>query len=85
MNLSFEINEKAVEELQDMMGAINIEDQSMARLFDCSLSLLRWAIEQKEKGNKIMSVNYNEKTQVELSTPFLDNVEVVETEKRKAA
>lgn len=83
MNLSFEINEKEVAKLQDMMMKMGIENQSMARLFDSSLSLLLWAIEQKEKGNKIMSVNYEEKSQVELSTPFLDNVE--EAQRSKAA
>ncbi len=83
MNLSFEINENEVAKLQEMMEKMGIENQSMARLFDTSLSLLNWAIEQKEKGNKIMSVNYAEKVQVELSTPFLDNVEV--SQRRKAA
>lgn len=83
MNLSFEINENEVAKLQEMMEKMGIENQSMARLFDTSLSLLYWAIEQKEKGNKIMSVNYEEKVQVELSTPFLDNVEVAQ--RRKAA
>ncbi len=83
MNLSFEINENEVSKLQEMMEKMGIENQSMARLFDTSLSLLNWAIEQKEKGNKIMSVNYAEKVQVELSTPFLDNVEV--SQRRKAA
>lgn len=83
MNLSFEINENEVAKLQEMMEKMGIENQSMARLFDTSLSLLNWAIEQKEKGNKIMSVNYAEKVQVELSTPFLDNVEVAQ--RRKAA
>lgn len=83
MNLSFEINENEVAKLQEMMEKMGIENQSMARLFDTSLSLLNWAIEQKEKGNKIMSVNYAEKVQVELSTPFLDNIEVAQ--RRKAA
>ena len=83
MNLSFEINENEVDKLQEMMEKMRIENQSMARLFDSSLSLLRWAIEQREKGNKIMSVNYEEKVQVELSTPFLDNIEA--SERRKAA
>ena len=83
MNLSFEINENEVAKLQEMMEKMGVENQSMARLFDTSLSLLNWAIEQKEKGNKIMSVNYAEKVQVELSTPFLDNVEV--SQRRKAA
>jgi hypothetical protein len=83
MNLSFEINENEVAKLQEMMEKMGIENQSMARLFDTSLSLLNWAIEQKEKGNKIMSVNYAEKVQVELSTPFLDNVEL--SQRRKAA
>lgn len=85
MNLSFEINEKEVSKLQDMMVKMGIEGESMARLFDSSLSLLLWAIEQKEKGNKIMSVNYEEKTQMELSTPFLDNVENQKEQKLKAA
>lgn len=83
MNLSFEINENEVAKLQEMMEKMGVENQSMARLFDTSLSLLNWAIEQKEKGNKIMSVNYAVKVQVELSTPFLDNVEV--SQRRKAA
>lgn len=83
MNLSFEINENEVAKLQEMMDKMGIENQSMARLFDTSLSFLYWAIEQREKGSKIMSVNYEDKVQVELSTPFLDNVSAAQT--RKAA
>lgn len=85
MNLSFEINEKEVSKLNEMMADMGIEGKSMSVLFDSSLSLLAWAINEKKKGNKILSANYEKETQVELSASFLNNVQEEKTEVLKAA
>jgi hypothetical protein len=64
---------KRITELQEV-GALRTKKE----LLDVAFTLLKWAVQQKQDGNKIISRNNQTREERELSYPYLDQV----TEKR---
>jgi hypothetical protein len=72
--IKFELDlpESKVKELEAMMRKTSICTRK--DLLNNALTLLQWAIKQKEKGNIITSVNETEKSIAELVMPCLETV-----------
>jgi hypothetical protein len=68
--IQFELNSAQLEDLESMMRAGGVRTKK--ELFNNALTMLRWAIRQKENGRVVGSLKGN--SFIELSTPLLDQI-----------
>ena len=72
MNLKFEVTEDVTLKLNDMMKDIGID--SYKDLFNVSLTLLAWSIEQIKEGKKIGAINDNEEQYTEVQMDIFNHI-----------
>jgi Arc/MetJ-type ribon-helix-helix transcriptional regulator len=69
---SFEMPEKGFQELEEMVKETGCKNR--AELFNSALTILRWAIRQKQEGREVASIGYEWDDIIELEMPILLNV-----------
>jgi len=72
MRVNFEIDEKKLKTLNDTMEIVGVK--SRKEFFNQAISLLTWAIKEKQKGNIIASINDDNHHIREVNMPLLDDV-----------
>jgi len=73
--IQFDLPENKVKELDDLMAATDSETRR--ELFNNALTLLQWAIQQRQLGYEIGAYHRIDKDLHILTMPALSNVEVV--------
>jgi hypothetical protein len=68
VRLQFEVNEDRLEKIDDLMKKLDLKRR--AELFNHGLSLLNWAINEREKGRIIASMDEEKGTYKELEIPI---------------
>lgn len=71
VRVQFELNEQGIKELEKLMEATNVATRK--DLFNNALTLLEWAVKERQKGRIIASVNETEEKYKEIEMPVLSN------------
>lgn len=82
MNLKFEISEAEVEKLDELMKESGID--SYRDLFNTSLTLFQWAIQQTKEGKVVASVDETAQKYTEVQMDALIYVAEKQTEKNSS-
>ena len=82
MNLKFEISEAEVEKLDELMKESGID--SYRDLFNTSLTLFQWAIQQTKEGKVVASVDETAQKYTEVQMDALIYVAEKHTEKNSS-
>lgn len=72
VRIQFDLPKKVVSELDDIGKTAGISTRK--ELFNNALTLLRWAIKQREQGKRIFVASADGKVERELSMPILDDI-----------
>jgi len=75
MRVNFEIDENKLKALNNTMEIVGVK--SRKEFFNQAISLLTWAIKEKQKGNIIASINDDNHHIREINMPLLDDVQEV--------
>ena len=71
IRIQFEMPEEKVNEIQNMMDEAGVKTRR--EFFNNALSLLAWAIRERQTGRTIASINESEQKYKELYMPILEN------------
>ena len=72
MRIQLELSEKSVEQMRELMKKANIKTYS--ELFSNALSILNWAVKERENGRLILSANQSNEQIKQLAMHILDSV-----------
>ena len=72
MKIQFEMSDDKVEEMQRLMDATGLATKR--ELFNSALTLFKWAVEQRQDGRTIGSIDEPNQLYRELEMPALNNV-----------
>jgi hypothetical protein len=71
IRIQFEMPEEKVKEIEDMMAEAGVKTRR--DFFNNALSLLAWAIRERQTGRTIASMDESEQRYKELYMPILEN------------
>ena len=71
VRVQFELNEQGIKELEKLMEATSVATRK--DLFNNALTLLEWAVKERQKGRVIASVDETEEKYKEIEMPVLSN------------
>ncbi len=80
MNLKIELSERGMWVLETIMHNLGIETKK--ELFNTALALLKWAGEERAKGNVIASLNEDTGAYTELVIPALETLNSTPVQKK---
>ena len=73
VRIQYEIPEDRLEALDALMKEAGMKTRT--ELFNNAMTLLKWAIKQRKEGRAITSLDYRDRSFIELEMPIFQNIE----------